>query len=120
MILIRFAAGGDSEDAGTCGYCHAHLAVVGCPRCFAHLFAGTRHCPKCGREVSREWEGASAFSCPDGHGALTDVRVGILTFGECSGCHGLWIDAEQFAHLIDSQESRGRGSLKSPPRRLSF
>ena len=95
-----------AEDAGTCGYCHANLAVVGCPSCFAHLFAGMRYCPKCGIEVSREEEGASAFSCPDGHGALTDVRVGILTFGECSGCHGLWIDAEQFAHVIDSQESR--------------
>lgn len=65
-----------------------------------------RYCPKCGTEVSRTEEGDSGFSCPDGHGVLTKVRVGILTFGECGGCHGLWVDAEQFARLIDSQESR--------------
>jgi Zn-finger nucleic acid-binding protein len=95
-----------AENAGSCAYCGANLAVVGCPSCFAHLFAGMRYCPKCGTEVAREEEGASEFSCPDGHGVLTKVRVGILTFGECSGCHGLWVDAEQFGKLVDSQESR--------------
>ena len=95
-----------TEDAGTCNYCHANLAVVGCPSCFAHLFAGMRYCPKCGTEIARDEEGASEFSCPDGHGVLTKVRVGILTFGECGGCHGLWVDAEQFGRLVDNQESR--------------
>jgi Zn-finger nucleic acid-binding protein len=95
-----------AEDAGSCTYCGANLAVVGCPSCFAHLFAGMRYCPKCGTEVAREEEGASEFGCPDGHGVLTKVRVGILTFGECGDCRGLWVDAEQFGRLIDDQESR--------------
>ncbi len=95
-----------AEDAGACGYCGANLAVVGCPSCFAHLFAGMRYCPKCGTEVAREEEGASEFGCPDGHGVLTKVRVGVLTFGECGDCRGLWVDAEQFGRLIDDQDSR--------------
>lgn len=95
-----------AEDTGTCAYCGANLAVVGCPSCFAHLFAGMRYCPRCGHEVARVEEGASAFSCPDGHGALTKVRVGVMTFGECGACRGLWLDAELFGRLLDDQVTR--------------
>ncbi len=95
-----------SEDAGTCGYCGANLAVVGCPSCFAHLFAGMRYCPRCGTETARTEEGATDIPCPDCRTPLARVRVGALTLGECATCRGLWLDAELFGRLIDSQETR--------------
>ena len=95
-----------SEDAGTCSYCGANLAVVGCPSCFAHLFVGMRYCPRCGTETARTEEGASDIPCPDCRTPLARVRVGTLTLGECATCRGLWLDAELFGRLIDSQETR--------------
>ncbi|MBI3790731.1 MAG: zf-TFIIB domain-containing protein, partial [Gemmatimonadetes bacterium] len=94
------------EDAGSCAYCGATLAVVGCPECFAHCFAGMRYCPKCGAKVARSEEGAAPITCPDGHGALVTVRIGIITVAECGGCRGLWLDAELFARIIDDQVTR--------------
>ena len=94
------------EDAATCSYCGANLTVVGCPNCFAHLFAGMRYCPKCGTEAARVEEGATELLCPDCRHTLTKVRVGVITLGECAGCRGLWLDAELFARLIDHEESR--------------
>jgi predicted RNA-binding Zn-ribbon protein involved in translation (DUF1610 family) len=32
----------------SCKYCHATLATVSCPKCFALMFEGLPYCPSCG------------------------------------------------------------------------
>ena len=90
------AAPGDQA----CQYCHAALATVSCPACFALMFAGSAYCPKCGARRSRtETAGARTARCAACRGVMREVLVGDTALMECGGCYGMWIDAATFEHI---------------------
>jgi Zn-finger nucleic acid-binding protein len=88
-------------DARECPYCHARLATVACPHCFALVFVGMTHCPSCGAELDRheEPDDGPALACPRCAGALRTVSLGATRVRECEGCGGLWVDNRTFLAL---------------------
>jgi hypothetical protein len=66
------AAAGDA----TCKYCHAQLATVSCPKCFALMFSGSMCCPHCGARRARAEQGAAASKCPACRGAMHEIEIG--------------------------------------------
>jgi len=90
------AAPGDQS----CQYCHAALATVSCPACFAAMFAGSVYCPKCGaRRARTETAGARTARCAGCKGVMREVLIGDVALMECGGCQGMWIDAATFEHI---------------------
>ena len=96
------AAPGDQS----CKYCHAVLATVSCPVCFAAMFEGAAYCPACGARRARTDGGAVEARCPACRGGMHDVRVGDAALFECGRCHGMWIDAPTFEHLCADRQAQ--------------
>jgi Zn-finger nucleic acid-binding protein len=97
------AAPGDQ----TCQYCHAALATVGCPACFALMFEGSVYCPKCGaRRARTEAAGGRTARCAACTGVMREVLLGDSALMECAGCHGMWIDAATFEHICADREAQ--------------
>ena len=96
------AAPGD----GACKYCHATLATVSCPACFALMFEGAIYCPACGARRARTAGSDAQAPCPACRGTLRDVRVGEAALLECDRCRGLWIDAATFEHICANREAQ--------------
>jgi Zn-finger nucleic acid-binding protein len=89
-----------SPGDAACAYCHAALATVSCPACFALMFAGSAYCPHCGtRRARTETTGGPAARCPACPGRLSEVRIGDAVVMECDGCRGMWIDSATFEHI---------------------
>ena len=94
-------------DATTCPYCESRLATVACPKCFAIMFTGMKHCPRCGADAARVELGvASDRQCPRCTKAMLVVQVGTMPLDECNDCQGLWLDVELFTKICADQESR--------------
>ncbi len=93
-----------------CAFCGAYLAVVPCPRCFDLLFVGTRHCPRCGAEVSAPAytardAAASEFLCPRCGAEKKTVKLTARIAGEtlldqCAECGGVWMDMQTFERVL--------------------
>ena len=96
------AAAGDAN----CKYCHAQLATVSCPKCFALMFAGSIYCPQCGARRARTEKGAGAARCPACRDVMREVEVGGTALLECGKCHGMWIDAAMFEHICADREAQ--------------
>jgi Zn-finger nucleic acid-binding protein len=90
----------------TCKYCHATLATVSCPSCFALMFAEAAYCPHCGARRARADGSAAQAPCPACRGRMTEVQVGDTALLECGRCHGMWIDAATFEHVCASREAQ--------------
>ena len=96
-----------SHDATVCSYCETRLATVACPKCFAIMFAGMTHCPRCGADAARVEEGpAHDLKCPHCLADMTRVQIGTMELGECDRCQGLWLDAAQFERVCSDSESQ--------------
>jgi Zn-finger nucleic acid-binding protein len=96
------AAPGDAA----CKYCHAALATVSCPACFALMFEGAIYCPACGARRARTAGSDARAPCPACRGTLRDVRIGEAALLECERCRGIWIDAATFEHICASREAQ--------------
>ena len=84
----------------SCRYCHAALATVSCPSCFAVMFAGSVYCPSCGaRRARTDTAGTRTARCAACKGLMREVLVGDTALMECDSCHGMWIDAATFEHV---------------------
>src|SRR5919112_664557 len=83
------AAPGDAA----CNYCHAALATVSCPSCFALMFEGAVYCPSCGTRRARTAGSPAQAPCPSCRGRMQDVLVGETAMLECTRCHAVWLDA---------------------------
>ena len=83
----------------TCKYCHAALATVSCPSCFALMFEGSAYCPRCGARRARTAGGPRTNPCPACPGTMTEVAIGDTALMECERCHATWIDAATFEHI---------------------
>ena len=96
-----------STDATICTYCQTRLATVGCPKCFAIMFAGMTTCPRCGANASRVEQGpAHDLKCPHCLIGMTRVQIGAMPIGECNTCQGIWLDVEQFQRVCSDSESQ--------------
>ena len=82
-----------------CQYCHAALATVSCPACFALMFEGSVYCPHCGTRRARTAGGTGTARCPSCLGTMTEVQVGDTALLECGRCRAMWIDAKTFEHI---------------------
>jgi Zn-finger nucleic acid-binding protein len=83
----------------TCKYCHAALATVSCPACFALMFEGSAYCPRCGTRRARTAGGPRTARCPACLGSMGEVQIGETALMECGRCHAMWIDAATFEHI---------------------
>lgn len=95
------AAPGDAA----CKYCHAALATVSCPSCFALMFDGAVYCPSCGTRRSRTAGTDQHAPCPSCRATMRDVQVGDTAMLECERCHAVWLDAATFEHICANNES---------------
>ncbi len=96
-----------STDAVRCLFCNARLATVACPRCFAMMFIGSKHCSSCGAKAQRaESVGASSRRCPRCRIELEAIAVGSASLRECGRCEGLWVDVESFEQIINEREQQ--------------
>jgi Zn-finger nucleic acid-binding protein len=91
---------------GACGYCHAILATVSCPKCFALMFDGAAYCGGCGTRRARVDGDTQKVECPSCRGAMADVVIGDTVLLECRRCHGAWLDAASFEHICASSEAQ--------------
>jgi Zn-finger nucleic acid-binding protein len=82
-----------------CKYCHAVLATVSCPACFAVMFEGSVYCPKCGARRARAAAGGRTARCAACKDVMREVLIGDTALMECDACHGMWIDAATFEHI---------------------
>ena len=89
-----------------CGYCHAALATVSCPTCFALLFDGAAYCPSCGSRRARSDGTPVTASCPACRAQMTEIAVGDTSMLECPRCRGTWVDASTFEHICASHEAQ--------------
>src|SRR5262245_59077137 len=84
-----------STDAPQCRYCEAQLATVACPSCFAMMFIGSRHCPRCGAAADRPDDAVTAGKkCPRCRTEMQVVSVGKQKVLECASCLGIWLMPE--------------------------
>jgi Zn-finger nucleic acid-binding protein/predicted RNA-binding Zn-ribbon protein involved in translation (DUF1610 family) len=93
-------------DAERCPYCRARLATVSCPSCFALGFDGAAYCHKCGAARTRRPEDDAGLPCPACRRGLQRVDVGATPLLECSGCDGVWVDADVFERLCAGKEAQ--------------
>jgi len=93
-------------DAGRCRYCHARLATVSCPSCFALGFDGAAYCHKCGAARVRRPKDDAGATCPACQRQLERVDIGETPLLECAACDGVWVDADVFERLCARRESQ--------------
>ncbi len=69
------------------------------------MFAGSKFCPHCGARSERVPGGETGMPCPKCKSiALVEVALGKTSVYECSGCHGLWVDAATFDAICTDRE----------------
>ena len=96
----------NGEDS-SCRYCGARVATVACPSCFGMVFAGSRHCPHCGQEATREpVGGATGLTCPDCAVPLAAVDLGQTPINECGRCCGIWLETTTFERICSNSEEQ--------------
>ena len=96
------AAPGDAA----CKYCHAALATVSCPKCFALMFEGAIYCPACGTRRARREERPRQAPCPACRGVMHEIQIGDTALLECERCRGSWMDAASFEHVCANHEAQ--------------
>ena len=89
-----------------CVYCHAVLATVSCPKCFALMFEGAAYCPSCGSRRARTDGVPARASCPGCRTQMAEIAVGDTSMLECPRCRGTWVDAPTFEHICASHEAQ--------------
>ena len=96
-----------SSDAPQCRYCEAQLATVACPSCFAMMFIGTKHCPRCGAEGARPDDVVTAGKkCPRCRTEMQLVPIGNTKVLECEKCLGLWLNLQSFEKICADKEEQ--------------
>jgi Zn-finger nucleic acid-binding protein len=108
-----------APDDASCRYCHATLATISCPACFALMFAGAMYCPACGARRARTEGAARRAPCPACRGVMREIDVGDASFLECERCHATWLDAPTFEHICADRGVRAAVLHRSSTRPLS-
>ena len=96
-----------STDAPLCQFCQSRLATVACPSCFAMMFIGSKHCPRCGAAAAiPEVADAKDRKCPRCRGEMVLVTIGSTAVLECERCLGLWLDVPSFEKICADREQQ--------------
>src|SRR5215469_1673763 len=90
----------------SCQYCHATLATVSCPKCFALMFDGAVYCPSCGARRARTAGGDRNARCSACFGMMREVQIGDTGLMECEKCHAMWIDTATFEHICADRDAQ--------------
>ena len=109
-----------STTAPNCPYCEARLATVACPKCFALMFLGSKHCQRCGAAGARLDEVVAVGRyCPRCKQELQVVDIGDTKVLECSHCLGLWLTSATFEKICADREQQaavlGAATLSTSP-----
>ncbi|MEK6333541.1 MAG: zf-TFIIB domain-containing protein [Acidobacteriota bacterium] len=111
-----------SSDAPQCRYCESKLATIACPSCFAMMFIGSRHCPKCGAAAALPTAAQlSVLKCPRCRIDLSAITIGDSAMRECERCGGLWIEVAAFTEICADREQQSAvlgAALPAPVRKL--
>jgi Zn-finger nucleic acid-binding protein len=119
------ACGGPlAEGTLACGFCggnverDARAMRLLCPECFAANPSRCQFCCSCGVALSAEQVGAATLtshSCPVCAVPLFERRLSSAVVEECTQCHGLFIPAAHFAHLVQyASRERKPGEAPAP------
>jgi len=90
----------------SCKYCHATLATVSCPKCFALMFEGAVYCQSCGARRARTAGGDRRARCSACFGTMHEVQVGTTILMECEKCHAMWLDTATFDQICADREAQ--------------
>jgi Zn-finger nucleic acid-binding protein len=93
-----------STDSPKCRYCEALLATVSCPSCFAMMWIGSKHCPKCGAAAARQEVISAGKKCPRCKEEMRVVAIGDSKVLECASCLGLWLNTQSFEQICADRE----------------
>jgi Zn-finger nucleic acid-binding protein len=101
----------------SCKYCHATLATVSCPKCFALMFEGAAYCPSCGARRARTDAGERKARCSACFGLMHEVQIGDTGLMECEKCHAMWVDTATFEHICSDRGTQTAvlGQYGTPP-----
>ncbi len=119
------ACGGPLADGAlTCGFCggqverDARALSLLCPECFAANPSRGQFCCSCGVALAPEQVGAARLThhaCPVCAVPLFERRLSSASVEECTQCHGLFIPAAHFAHLVQhASQGRKAASAAAP------
>ena len=96
-----------SSEAPLCQFCGSRLATVACPSCFAMMFIGSKHCPRCGAVAAvPEIGDAKDRKCPRCQNAMSLVTIGSTSVLECDQCLGLWLNVSSFEKICAAREQQ--------------
>lgn len=96
-----------STDAPLCQFCASRLATMACPSCFAMMFVGSKHCPRCGTAAAvPEVISSKDRKCPRCATEMTLVTIGATAVLECGRCFGLWLDVSSFEKICADREQQ--------------
>jgi Zn-finger nucleic acid-binding protein len=94
------------------------LLVKACPRCFAKIFHGSKHCVQCGAKVE-----VPAVANPDGSAhqrecprceeehQLIARLVGDVLLDECPACHGVWLDSAAVERIVQERRQASANAV---------
>jgi Zn-finger nucleic acid-binding protein len=105
----------------TCAHCSSQLLVRACPRCFARVFHGARHCSECGAETElpahADPEGNPQLRrCPRCDQALVGQLVGDVLLDQCEGCGGTFVDVTALERILkERRQARADAVLGALP-----
>ncbi len=116
------SCGGDvAERATQCGYCGSQLRVEtlgpACPECFARLPQDAHFCSECGVGIKPELIRTTAIDkkCPRCKGKLVVRELDAVLLTDCTGCGGLWLDAQAFERLVQAKDTKRLASAAVSP-----
>jgi len=96
-----------SSDVPLCQFCGSRLATIACPSCFAMMFIGSKHCPRCGAAAAvPEVKDAKNRKCPRCRNEMSLVTIGTTAVLECERCLGLWLDVSSFEKVCADREQQ--------------
>lgn len=111
-----------TQMATVCKHCQTALKIKACPRCFARMFVGAKHCDQCGADViapaHADADGiAQKRQCPrcskDADAPLDGRLVANTLLDECAQCHGIWVDAAAVERIIQERRQATSQALTS-------
>jgi Zn-finger nucleic acid-binding protein len=96
-----------ATDLPRCQFCGSRLATVACAACFAMMFAGSKHCQRCGAPAAvANVEPLNDLKCPRCEIDMSQVTIGTTAVFECEKCFGLWLDVVSFEKICTDREQQ--------------
>lgn len=107
MMSCPRCGGSVSATNHACEFCSVQLMLKACPRCFAKMFDGAKHCSHCGASVvvaaivDTEGKGRHCPRCPRKH--LVARLIGDVLLDECPECHGIFVDINALDRILSER-----------------